>query len=112
MEVDEAQWEDLVEYSKSLKERTDKEKVMVLIVAHGTPEQEAEEQRRIQEEEEALRQLTEEQYQKAREEISAEFQKKEEKEMKEEEEEEEKQKRIDSRLRARSKEIINALYGR
>lgn len=112
MEVDEAQWEDLVEYSKTLEERSDKEKVMVLIVAHGTPEQEEEERKRIEAEEKALQDLRDEEYQKARAEVEEEYKSKEIKELEAEVEESKKQERIDNRLRARSKEIMNALYGR
>ena len=45
LEVDERQWKDLVEYSKKLEAENEDEKVMVLIVAQGTPEQQEEEAR-------------------------------------------------------------------
>ena len=46
LEVDASQWFDLVEYSKKLEPLKESEKVMVLCVAHGTPEQEARERER------------------------------------------------------------------
>ena len=45
LEVEEKQWEDLVEYSKKLDPQNEEEKVMVLIVAQGTPEQQEEERK-------------------------------------------------------------------
>jgi hypothetical protein len=42
MEVDKNQWYDLVDYAKNLEPTKESEKVMVLVVAHGTPEEEAE----------------------------------------------------------------------
>tara|TARA_B000000557_G_scaffold257453_1_gene250773 strand:- start:2388 stop:2756 length:369 start_codon:yes stop_codon:yes gene_type:complete len=99
MEVDQEQWYDLVEYSKQLKPLKESEKVMVLVVAHGTPEEEEAERKRLELEEKEL----------AR--IQAERDKLAEDEARRREEEEQNQ-RLANRLRARSKEIMNALYGR
>jgi len=49
--VDKAQWLDLVDYSQDLVEQNPEQRVLFLIVAKGTPEQEAEDAAR---EEEAL----------------------------------------------------------
>jgi len=99
MEVDKEQWYDLVEYAKNLDPIKPSEKVMVLVVAHGTPEEEAAEKKRIEEEEAELARLKAEE---ARQKSESEKQK----------ELLEAQKREQARLRARSKEIFNALYGR
>ena len=99
LEVDERQWLDLVEYSKKLDAQNEDEKVMVLIVAHGTPEQQEEERRRQREEEERIASLEAEQAATEKEKLI-------------QQEMEEKQKREDARLRARSREIMNAIYGR
>ena len=99
LEVDERQWLDLVEYSKKLDAQSEDEKVMVLIVAHGTPEQQEEERRRQREEEERIASLEAEQAATEKEKLI-------------QQEMEEKQKREDARLRARSREIMNAIYGR
>ena len=99
LEVDERQWLDLVEYSKKLDAHSENEKVMVLIVAHGTPEQQEEERRKQKEEEERIASLEAEQAAIEKEKLI-------------QQEMEEKQKREDARLRARSREIMNAIYGR
>jgi len=99
MEVDKEQWYDLVEYAKKLDPRKESEKVMVLVVAHGTPEEEAEEKKRIEEEEAELARLKAAEQKKLIEE-------------EQEKERAEAQAREEARLRARSKEILNALYGR
>lgn len=99
MEVDKEQWYDLVEYAKNLDPRKPSEKVMVLVVAHGTPEEEAAEKERIEREEAELARLKAEE---ARQKSEAEKQK----------EALEAEQREQARLRARSKEILNALYGR
>jgi len=99
MEVDKEQWYDLVEYAKNLDPIKPSEKVMVLVVAHGTPEEEAAEKKRIEEEEAELARLkAEEAKQKSEAEKQKEFL--------------EAEQREQARLRARSKEILNALYGR
>ena len=99
LEVDEKQWEDLVEYSKKLEAKSSEEKVMVLIVAQGTPEQQEEERKRLKEEEDRLALLEEKEAQAERERLI-------------QQELKEKEDREAARLRARSREIINALYGR
>ncbi len=99
LEVEEKQWLDLVEYSKKLEAENEAEKVMVLIVAQGTPEQQ-EEERRAEEAEKARIAALEQKEQEAEREklIQKEMQ--------------EKQERENARLRARSREIMNAIYGR
>lgn len=99
LEVDEKQWLDLVEYSKKLEAENSSEKVMVLIVAQGTPEQQEEEKRRMEEEENRLAQLEAKEQEAERERLI-------------QQELQEKKQREDARLRARSREIMNALYGR
>ena len=47
--VDKTQWLDLIEYSEGLVNSDPSQKVLFLIVAKGTPEQEAEDERRRQE---------------------------------------------------------------
>ena len=99
LEVEEKQWLDLVEYSKKLEAENEAEKVMVLIVAQGTPEQQ-EEERKAEEAEKARIAALEQKEQEAEREklIQKEMQ--------------EKQARENARLRARSREIMNAIYGR
>lgn len=99
LEVDKDQWFDLVEYSKKLEAQSDKEKVLVLIVAQGTPEQQAEEKKKEEEEAARIKALEKESQEAEREKLIQQ-------ELKEKEEREK------ARLRARSREIINALYGR
>lgn len=99
LEVDEKQWLDLVEYSKKLEAENSSEKVMVLIVAQGTPEQQEEERRKIEEEEKKLAKLEAKEQEAEREKLI-------------QQELQEKKQREDARLRARSREIMNALYGR
>lgn len=90
--VDKAQWLDLVDYSQDLVDQDKNQKVLFLIVAKGTAEQEEEDKER--ERQEAL--LAEKKSEKTTAEAEA--------------EKEEKEKRI--KLRAESKSIFNALYGR
>lgn len=99
MEVDKDQWFDLVEYSKQLKPLKESEKVMVLVVAHGTPEEEEAERKRLELEEKELARIQAERDKLSEEEAAR-------------REKEEQEGRLKSRLRARSKEILNALYGR
>ena len=99
LEVDEEQWFDLVEYSKALEPRKDSEKVMVLVVAQGTPEQEAAERAAEEAEKAELKRLQDE----ARKQEALSQSNK-----KQREEEEQRKKK----LRARSREIMNALYNR
>lgn len=92
LSVDEEQWVDLRHYAAQLEAENKDEKVLVLIVAHGTPEQRAaEEEQAAIERRDAAR----------AEEMDAQ------RRAQEEAEREEK-----SRLRERSEEIFNALYGR
>lgn len=95
MHIEEGQWNDLLEYSKEMSPSSPKEKIMVLIVAQGTPEEERIEQ--------------EQQQQKLKEQEELERLKIFEQEKLKEEQQKAQQKSI---LRNRSKEIINAIYGR
>ena len=97
--VDKAQWDDLEQYAKQLEAESEDEKVMVLIVAQGTPEQQAAEAKQQAAEDAALKSARDAQARAAAERQAA--------AKKEEEEREE-----NERLRRRSKEIFNALYGR
>ena len=97
--VDKAQWNDLEQYAKQLEAQSDDERVMVLLVAQGTPEQQAAEAKRQSAEEAALKAARDAQARAAAEQASA--------AQKAEEDREE-----NERLRRRSKEIFNALYGR
>ena len=99
LEVDKDQWYDLVEYSKKLKAHSEKEKVLVLIVAQGTPEQQEEERRQEEEEAKRIAALEKQSEEAEREKLIQQ-------ELKEKEE------REAARLRASSREILNALYGR
>jgi len=99
LEVDSSQWHDLVEYSQKLEPLNENEKVMVLVVAHGTPEQEAREKEKEKAEKEKLARMEQKEIEEQREGlINQEIQ--------------EKENREKARLRARSREIMNALYGR
>lgn len=99
MEVDKNQWYDLVDYAKNLDPIKESEKVMVLVVAHGTPEEEAAEKQRLEKEAAEVARL------KAEEQKSIQAQQS-------QQEQKEAEEREQARLRARSKEILNALYGR
>lgn len=92
VELDQDQLRDLVDYSRTIEPKSSKEKLMVLVVAHGTPEQEAAEKARLEEEEQRKAALEEEELKK--------------------EEQREQQERDQARRRARSKELLNGLYGR
>ena len=39
MHIDEGQWKDLLQYSKEIEASSSKEKILVLLVAQGTPEE-------------------------------------------------------------------------
>ena len=99
LEVDERQWKDLVEYSKKLEAENEDEKVMVLIVAQGTPEQQEEEARKQRAEEDRIAALEAKEQEAEREKLI-------------QQELKEKENREKARLRARSREILNAIYGR
>lgn len=99
LEVEEKQWEDLVEYSKKLDPQNEEEKVMVLIVAQGTPEQQEEERKEEEAEKLRIESLEAEKSEAERERLI-------------QQELKEKENRENARLRARSREIINAIYGR
>lgn len=95
MHIDEGQWRDLLQYSKEIEASSSKEKILVLLVAQGTPEEDKlEEEKALQAEQERkeLERLKEFEQQKL--------------------EEENKQKEQQLKLRTKSKEIINAIYGR
>ena len=99
LEVDSSQWYDLVEYSQKLEPLKASEKVMVLVVAHGTPEQEAREKEKEKAEQEKIARLEQKELDEERETLIK-------------QEMQEKENREKARLRARSREIMNALYGR
>lgn len=99
LEVEEKQWLDLVEYSKKLEAENEQEKVMVLIVAQGTPEQQEQERKEEEREKARIAELEEKEQATEREKLI-------------QKELQEKQNRENARLRARSREIMNAIYGR
>jgi len=99
MEVDKAQWLDLVDYSNDLVEHNPDQKILFLIVAKGTPEQEEEDARRRANQKEKARDLEEQ-----AEELAAE----QERQRKAAAESQKAQ----AQLRSKSKSIFNALYGR
>jgi len=86
--VDKDQWLDLVDYSEGLVDHDPEQRVLFLIVAKGTEEQEMADIEREKEEEEVLQKNAA---------------------MSEQEQEEEESK---VKLRSKSKSIFNALYGR
>ena len=90
--VDKKQWLDLVDYSQDLVTHDPEQKVLFLIVAKGTEEQEAEDTLRDQAE--AAEIAAEEESEQAR--------------LSREKEEHE----VQVKLRSKSKSIFNALYGR
>ncbi len=90
--VDKDQWLDLVDYSQDLVNHDPEQKVLFLIVAKGTAEQE---------EADALRDKAEEE---------AEQQEQEEEEARRAREADEHEQKV--KLRSKSKSIFNALYGR
>ncbi len=90
--VDKKQWLDLVDYSQDLVTHDPEQKVLFLIVAKGTEEQEAEDA--IREQAAAAEAAAQEQN---------------EKEQLDEQQEEQERK---VKLRSKSKSIFNALYGR
>ena len=90
--VDKKQWLDLVDYSQDLVQQDPEQKVLFLIVAKGTEEQEAEDALREKAEAEAL-----------------EAQEKLEQSEREQSQRDQEEK---LKLRSKSKSIFNALYGR
>ena len=112
--VDKRQWLDLVDYSENLVDADPTQKILFLIVAKGTPEQEAADaERKKQEElEEAIRQQEEEE---ARLALLSEKSAVESELMAKQRQEEEERKRLaaeKAKLREKSKSIFNALYKR
>lgn len=112
--VDKKQWLDLVDYSESLVDADPTQKILFLIVAKGTPEQEAADQeRKLQEqaeEEERERKAEEERELLLSQKSAAELELLE-KQRAEEEAAEKAEKERDA-LRQKSKSIFNALYKR
>ena len=108
--VDKTQWLDLIEYSEGLVNSDPSQKVLFLIVAKGTPEQEAEDERRRQEK------LAEaEEFNRSKLEMEksiAEQNALEEARRLQAKEQSEKDKQRSKELRAKSKSIFNALYKR
>lgn len=112
--VDKKQWLDLVDYSEGLVNADPEQKILFLIVAKGTPEQEAadEERKRAEElaEEERRKREAEEREALMSQKTAAELELLE--KQREEEEAREKAAREKSLLREKSKSIFNALYKR
>lgn len=97
--LDKAQWLDLVDYSEQLALEDPDQKILLLICARGTAEQE-EADRRKQQELEAMEASTKEQLEEAR-------------RIKEEQEQKlSAQEAKRAELRKKSKSIFNSLYGR
>lgn len=104
--VDKKQWLDLIDYSESIVEKDSSQKILFLIVAKGTPEQEAEDLQRKKEQEAARKALDEERK-------SLKNSLSEQERLKEEAELLRRQKLADQEeLRKKSKSIFNALYRR
>ena len=104
--VDKKQWLDLIDYSESIVEKDSSQKILFLIVAKGTPEQEAEDLQR-KKEQEAARKALEEERKSLKNSLS------EQERLKEEAELLRRQKLADQEeLRKKSKSIFNALYRR
>jgi dipeptidase len=112
--VDKKQWLDLVDYSEGLVNADPDQKVLFLIVAKGTPEQEAAdaERKRQQEleEEERQRKLEEERESLVSQKTAAELELLE--KQRAEQEAQERAAREKALLREKSKSIFNALYKR
>jgi dipeptidase len=112
--VDKKQWLDLVDYSEGLVNADPDQKVLFLIVAKGTPEQEAAdaERKRQQEleEEERQRKLEEEKESLVSQKTAAELELLE--KQRAEQEAQERAAREKALLREKSKSIFNALYKR
>jgi hypothetical protein len=101
--VDKKQWLDLIEYSEGLIESDPDQRVLFLIVAKGTPEQEAEDRERKRKEKEEWENLHKEKSEAQRELLSKEQEEKDRLELQAQEK---------SKLRERSESIFNALYRR
>lgn len=99
LSVDKAQWDDLEQYAKQLEAENEDEKVMVLIVAQGTPEQQAAEAKRQAAEEASIKASRDAEGRAAAEKAAA-------------EQKDLEDKKENEKLRRRSQEIFNALYGR
>lgn len=112
--VDKKQWLDLVDYSEGLVDADPTQKILFLIVAKGTPEQEeADAERKRQEEleeQDRMRREAEEREKLVNEKTAAELELME--KQKQEEEAKEKAARERALLREKSKSIFNALYKR
>jgi hypothetical protein len=104
--VDKEQWIDLVDYSENLVNQDSSQKILFLIVAKGTAEQESEDSRRREIEQQELNRLSEEKK-------SLEHSLSEQDRAKQEQDELAAQNRLDREdLRSKSKSIFNALYRR
>lgn len=104
--VDKKQWLDLIDYSEGIVDQDPTQKILFLIVAKGTPEQEAEDAKRRQEEKKEKQRL-------AQEKMDLEKSLSEQERLDQEKKAAEalaRQERED--LRKKSKSIFNALYNR
>jgi hypothetical protein len=104
--VDKKQWLDLIDYSENIVDKDDSQKILFLIVAKGTEEQEeADEQKRLEEKQEKNRLAQE------RKELEDNLSEKEIAEQKRLNDESARLKEKEN-LREKSKSIFNALYNR
>jgi len=104
--VDKKQWLDLIDYSEGIVDQDPNQKILFLIVAKGTPEQEAEDAKRRQEEKEEKERL-------AKEKLDLEKSLSEQERINQEKKAAEALARQEQEdLRKKSKSIFNALYRR
>lgn len=104
--VDKKQWLDLIDYSEGIVDQDPTQKILFLIVAKGTPEQEAEDAKRRQEEKEEKERL-------AKEKLDLEKSLSEQERINQEKKAAEALARQEQEdLRKKSKSIFNALYRR
>lgn len=108
--VDKTQWLDLIEYSEGLVNSDPSQKVLFLIVAKGTPEQEAEDERRKKEKLAEIEKFNESKLE--MEKSLAEKNALEEARRLQEKEKLEQDSQRSKELRDKSKSIFNALYNR
>ncbi len=106
VQVDKRQWLDLIDYSEKIVEDDPTQKILFLIVAKGTPEQEAEDERRKLEEIENQKRIESER--RSLEESLSE----QERQLAKAEEEKQRKLSEQAELRKKSKSIFNALYRR
>jgi hypothetical protein len=104
--VDKKQWLDLIDYSEGIADQDPTQKILFLIVAKGTPEQEAADEERRREEEREKERL-------AKEKMNLEKSLSEQEKLSQEKKDAEARAREEREtLRKKSKSIFNALYDR